>query len=499
MTYLTIVLLLFTVALTYKKPKNSSTLFLYGIIAGWIISFYSYLFYLSNFNVYFKLISNIYDFSPGSWNRLVLENIDPDLFIRLFNGGILLFTYSFLLFAISFSYKKNGLKKWRWYAPLMLTAVIQACYYDPRFNQWLQNRFYGGTYRRMELFNQIRDSLDILFLTMKYSFLLASFFILIRYYVKNKKISFQRQYALYHILCLAPVVIIHTGMFSWAPEILVKATFIPDYHNYIKPKIYNLFYELNFFPMISLIALGFMILTFSRYQAMERKYNDKNSEINKRIKTASLGVRAFTHSIKNHVLAIKSEAEFLKEKYPEDKETLYSLDLIMKSCLMSYETLHNASSKLNTLSLKMHLVRLFVPVENALAKLSTGINQEQILFLNESSGYKAYMDEKHMTEVFYNMIINAIEALRGGKGIITITVREQDDWGFVSIHDTGPGIPPEHINDVFSPFFSTKSSATNWGVGLSYCHTIITGHNGKIEVESNEKTGTVFKVFIPLA
>lgn len=499
MTYLSIVLLLFTVVLTYKKLASLSTYFLYGIIIGWMLSFFSYIFYISKFNVYYDKVSKFYDFSPGSWNRLVLENFDPNLLIRLFNIGIILFGYSFLLFSISYTLGHRKLKNLYLYIPIVFLMIIQIIYYDPSFNMALQDHFYSKSFNQGLLFNRYRDVIYIVTLWLKNAAIFTSFVLLGLHFIKNYRVHFLHRYTLYHIVCLFPVAVIHIIMFSWAPKILVKPTYLKEFPNYLKPQISNIIYEMNWFPIISIIALGSMIFTFSRYTSMEKLDKFINADINKKIKTASLGVKAFTHSIKNHMLAIRSEAEFLKERFASDPEAQYSLSLILKSCADSYQTINDASNKLNSISLSLKAIKLHVPIEKAIAKLSTEQAQIPITVKRESMGRKAFIDENHMCEVYYNIIINAIEALQGQEdAAIVITIEDQEDWGFVSIQDNGPGIAREHLTDVFSPFFSTKSSARNWGVGLSYCHKIVTAHNGKMEVDSQLKKGTVFKILLPL-
>ncbi|QNK58115.1 sensor histidine kinase [Paenibacillus sp. PAMC21692] len=499
MIYLSIVLLLLTIAFTYKRLNSLSTYFLYGIIIGWLLSFFSYIFYISSFNVYFEVVSKFYDFSPGSWNRLVLENFNPSVQIRLMNAGVILFSYSFLLFSVSYTMSRRKLKNLAIYIPIGILALFQLLYFDPAINLSLQNRYYDAGYPQTLAFNEIRDIINAASMVLKHGVVIVAFVLLFIHFFRNVHVKFLRRYMLYHLLCLIPVAVIHTIMFYWAPKVLVKATFIREFHNYLKPQTSNIIYDINIFPIVSIVALGTMIFTFSRYHSMEVHYRNVNADINKRIKTASLGVKAFTHSIKNHLLAIKSEAEYLKEKLADDREALYSLDLIMNSCLMSYETLNSASSKLNSISLTMELAKLHVPVEKALATLASSDSRVSIQVIRESLGSKAYMDIAHMSEVCCNIITNALESLKGqSDGEIVITIEDRDQWGAISIQDNGPGIPTEHINDVFSPFFSTKASSSNWGVGLSYCHKIVTAHNGKIEVESNDKKGTTFTFFLPL-
>ncbi|WP_221414182.1 sensor histidine kinase [Paenibacillus sp. 598K] len=497
MIYLSLILILYALAMTYTRLKNVSTLYLYMMIASWLVSFFSYLFYLSNFNVYFIAIREFYNFSPGSWNRLVLENFDSMLLIRLLNGSILLFCFSFLMFSVSFTLSRHKVRFYM-YAVFILGFVVQFIFYDPYLNLGLQNFFHNKGYEYGKLYHSISNNLDRFFLLFKYVTMSLSFFILLHYLVQNYKVRFIRRYTIYHMMCLLPIAAIHWMMFSWAPDLLVKATFIPDHPNFLMPQIKNLALRLNIVPILSFIALGAMIFTFSRYKTLEQLDHNANEDIVKKMRTASLGVKAFTHSVKNHLLAIRSEAEFLREKLADDPEALYSLKLILNSCADSYEMIDNASDKLSTISLKLTVCRLHVPVEAALAKLTSAEQAVPIEVIRLSKN-KVRMDQKHITEVCYNIMINAIEALRGrSNGQITIRIEDQDTWGCIAIADNGPGIAPEHKHDVFSPFFTTKSTSTNWGVGLSYCHKIVTAHDGKIELGDAEGNGTVFKIFLPL-
>ena len=69
----------------------------------------------------------------------------------------------------------------------------------------------------------------------------------------------------------------------------------------------------------------------------------------------------------------------------------------------------------------------------------------------------------------------------------------------LSVRDDGPGIPREILSRIFDPFFTTKPSGLGTGLGLSITHGIITGHGGRIEVESRPGGGSRFTLWIPLA
>lgn len=106
-----------------------------------------------------------------------------------------------------------------------------------------------------------------------------------------------------------------------------------------------------------------------------------------------------------------------------------------------------------------------------------------------------------MQQVFFNIITNAefamIEAHQ--KGTITIITENAGKNIRVSISDDGPGITPENMKRLFSPFFTTKALGKGTGLGLSICQGIIAEHGGRIWAESEPGTGATFKVEIPCA
>ena len=68
----------------------------------------------------------------------------------------------------------------------------------------------------------------------------------------------------------------------------------------------------------------------------------------------------------------------------------------------------------------------------------------------------------------------------------------------VTVKDTGMGIPPELLNKVFEPFFSTKPVGKGTGLGLSLCFSIIESHRGRIEIKSEQGMGTEVRVILPI-
>ena len=111
-------------------------------------------------------------------------------------------------------------------------------------------------------------------------------------------------------------------------------------------------------------------------------------------------------------------------------------------------------------------------------------------------------DRDQLTQVFLNLITNAMDAMETGGRVVLQTGIHQGDDGramvSVSVSDTGHGIPPEHRARIFEPFYTTKSEGRGTGLGLSVSLGILQMHGGSIEVDSKVGHGTTMRVTVPV-
>jgi len=105
------------------------------------------------------------------------------------------------------------------------------------------------------------------------------------------------------------------------------------------------------------------------------------------------------------------------------------------------------------------------------------------------------IDATQLQQVLVNLVKNAMHAMTKG-GTLTLQTGEGDDGVWVSVTDTGGGIPPEQINRIFEPFYTTKKMGT--GLGLMIVQRIVRAHGGRIELESHVGRGTTFRIWLPL-
>jgi len=118
--------------------------------------------------------------------------------------------------------------------------------------------------------------------------------------------------------------------------------------------------------------------------------------------------------------------------------------------------------------------------------------------LDLEEGLPPVLGGQALFQVFTNLISNACDAMEGRGGHLKITSRRQG-WNkiVVRVSDTGPGMPPEVVERVFLPFFTTKGPGKGMGLGLAVCRELVGRLCGRIEVDSVPGQGTTFTVTVP--
>jgi signal transduction histidine kinase len=138
-------------------------------------------------------------------------------------------------------------------------------------------------------------------------------------------------------------------------------------------------------------------------------------------------------------------------------------------------------------------------VEDVYALISTHMRHKQIAFefLPDSDLPDVSGISDQIRQVVLNLFLNAIEVMKPG-GCLSIQTRNLRDRKEVllSVQDSGPGIDPEILPNIFEPFITNKVTGT--GLGLTITHDIIHQHHGRIEAENHPEGGAVFKVWLPI-
>ncbi len=218
-------------------------------------------------------------------------------------------------------------------------------------------------------------------------------------------------------------------------------------------------------------------------------------------KLAALGQLAagIAHEIRNPLTSINILIHSLAQNLPSEnpqkedfrviEEELHRINEIVEQFLRFAKPAPPHLEKTNLLSL----------FEETLQLLKPQMEQQHIVLKKRFQTLpKILVDREQIKQAILNLLLNAIQAMPEG-GLLTLTSgkSENGEWLYVSIQDSGMGIPTENMSKLFDPFFSTKEGGI--GLGLSIAHRIIDQHQGKIEVESTPYQGTTFTLWIPTA
>lgn len=191
----------------------------------------------------------------------------------------------------------------------------------------------------------------------------------------------------------------------------------------------------------------------------------------------------------------RSEFDFIKTDYTDlIQETLDGLNRVKKlvEAMRSYSSIDTLSEK-NEFSLN-------AVVENVLTIFSSlAAGTCQVNFHSDISA-KVYGDSGKLQQVVMNILMNALEAVkRKGNGDISIKVTPSSPHVLIRIHDSGDGIPPENLTQIFNPFFTTKPIGQGAGLGLSQAlSTVKTEFEGDIKARSTLGEGSEFTVILPV-
>lgn len=197
-----------------------------------------------------------------------------------------------------------------------------------------------------------------------------------------------------------------------------------------------------------------------------------------------------------------SEVMTIKREIAYDN-LLPELSSIVADCQEGARRIRDIVLNLRTFSrldeAKLKAVDLHVGIDATIRLLSEYFNSSHITLKRhygelppvECSGGQ-------LNQVWMNLLTNAAQAIGAEAGEVKIETSLRDEMVIVRISDTGPGIPPEHLEKIFDPFFTTKSIGEGTGLGLSISYGIIANHGGSITVESLPGKGTSFTTLIPL-
>jgi signal transduction histidine kinase len=202
-----------------------------------------------------------------------------------------------------------------------------------------------------------------------------------------------------------------------------------------------------------------------------------------------------THEIRNPMAVVRGFLQLMREKSPDELNSYYQIvmDELDRANSIINDFLSLAQSRISETE-QVHLHHVIEEL-SPLIWADANLRGQSVELKLSPSLPLLQLNVREIKQLILNLARNGMEAM-DSKGVLTVETLINGDRVDLMIRDTGGGIPQNQIDNLFVPFFTTKSQGT--GLGLPLCLSIVERHKGVIKVDSVEGAGTVFTVSFPV-
>lgn len=205
------------------------------------------------------------------------------------------------------------------------------------------------------------------------------------------------------------------------------------------------------------------------------------------------------HELKTPLTAIYGYAELLQRTKASEEELIE----ITFNIMQDVKRIQSMQKKLLDLALTRKVINVWETVlleelfEKVHRELFTRLDEKNLNLIIKCELSEVCGDAVLLENLIINLLDNAVKASYVG-GTIYLSSCTADNFSIIEVRDEGVGIPAEHVNSIFEPFYKTDFSRTGSkgaGLGLALCKQITDAHNAEIKIDSEIGVGTVFKIF----
>jgi two-component system sensor histidine kinase HydH len=242
---------------------------------------------------------------------------------------------------------------------------------------------------------------------------------------------------------------------------------------------------------------GFLFLFRDLTQIRKLK---KQVETNKRLAAIGKLAAGVAHEIRNPLSSIKGFATYFSKRYEDNAADKETAQIMVREVERINRSITQLLEFAKPMGIEKKQVDIHKMIAHSLKLVHHDLEQKKIKATVDIDTEKSviHTDGDRMNQVLLNLYINAIEALKEN-GILQILVQDAVDGDRIEIRiqDNGAGIDPDFLDQIFDPYFTTRSNGT--GLGLSIVHRIIENLEGRIRVESKKGKGTCFIIDLPVS
>ncbi|UVI33433.1 sensor histidine kinase [Paenibacillus spongiae] len=257
----------------------------------------------------------------------------------------------------------------------------------------------------------------------------------------------------------------------------------------------NLFYTIVYILILSYIYFA------AKYGLFGIKLKIERQQFDHTMKTISIGTNFLNHTIKNEIQKLNYLGNRTKDYVHADNKdlALQAIDSMFPVIEHMQNMVDRIKEKTDEITLKERPESLAFIIESALATIKPVFEEKQIeLVTNYTCDVNLYCDKLHLSEVISNITMNAYEAVEANIGKLEIRLFKEKNKMVIEFNDNGCGIAQENVTKVLDPFYTTKKSPYSYGLGLSYCYSVIQKHQGSLTITSSGvNKGTKVTIELP--
>jgi len=237
----------------------------------------------------------------------------------------------------------------------------------------------------------------------------------------------------------------------------------------------------------------------------ERRYREVQSDLAHASRVATMGqlMASIAHEIRQPIGATIMNAQaglnWLNAKPPNLEEVRQTLGGIVSAGKQADNVIDRTRALVKKAPPRKEDIEINEAVLEVMALTRAEVLKHGVSVRTQLVGLPhVHGDRVQLQQVLLNLIINAIEAMRGvgeEDRQLLVSTRSEPDGVCVEVRDSGPGFAPEALERVFDPFYTTKSGGL--GLGLSVCRSIIEAHNGRLWASPNLPRGAIFRFIVP--
>ncbi len=505
MTLVAVLFLVFAILIIARIPRGRQAVWLGFSLFAFGCCFLGLIGLISRFgNFQLEGIFLNLPLNQPSWAWQLLAHLSLFDFMRFRLWSMVVFLVAQLGLAFSYSRERLNPPDWLIIGATGLIVLFLLWYYDP---EHLFTLFKKGTLlpvasgARVEWENRLH-LLDRLSFGLILTILLYAAWSIMGLFFRAQLIQKRVQ-----ALCIGTGILVLSGFFialfckgrgnvlnmhSMATTLLPIANY-PEFETAL----------LKALPFATVIVLVLVLVAILRYGFLG-SWQPVTHGLDQQIKLANEAVRITLHSYKNRFLAVKMALDMAEMSLREVKDEAagravtqirWASDLSQEA-LSQLDILHNQAGRLN---LNPDCFSWKELLEEALLRLAPRL--KPVKLITSDMDARVWGDSQHLIAVLENLLQNALDAVYEVKKndftpTLWIEIGREYEWSFIRIIDNGTGIAGKHLRKIFRPFYTTKPTKNNWGMGLAYCHRVIKAHRGFINIQSVFGEGTTAEVVL---